>query len=360
MKNRHLVAATALILALWTPAAHAWFFFFIPGSLISKVSDSITGAEGDICVKESAKVGDIITSAAGNNGVIKSTSGTSTRCQNKDLPIRAVVEFTIKFNSRAGIDMPDTFKANELSSLDRYNGWLLKAEDKPRSIGLYIQAIAKKPGDNGGVLAQNNAKAMSNATDDAKVSAEAELDINGIHAYRFVLTAKAKGLFGRSFTYVVTVLDHGDEFVVIKVWSLTSDYEKFQNELIQVASNIKFAPTQGELASAKIAPVGNVAPPDVLEQGNGISTKSDNSMLPPQVVTSAPQLAEPPSIAPSLPAPKIATSVSAAILTPTQPESGANSTAIAEKLRTLDQLRKEKLISEKDYEAKKQELLKSF
>ena len=64
------------------------WFIYIPGSAVSSVSDSFTGAEGDHCVREASQVGDRIR-AAGKVGTIKSLSGTSSRCKNPEFPIRA-------------------------------------------------------------------------------------------------------------------------------------------------------------------------------------------------------------------------------------------------------------------------------
>lgn len=68
------------------------FFLFIPGSLIQKASDGITGAEGDHCVPSSAKVGGRISMPFGGSGEIKSLSGTSVRCSDPQRPIRARIE----------------------------------------------------------------------------------------------------------------------------------------------------------------------------------------------------------------------------------------------------------------------------
>lgn len=67
------------------------FFVFIPGSLIAKASDGLTGAEGEHCVSRSAKVGDKIRTPDGKVYTVQSLSGTSSRCTNADIPIRAAL-----------------------------------------------------------------------------------------------------------------------------------------------------------------------------------------------------------------------------------------------------------------------------
>ena len=77
------VALTASLQGCW--------FVFIPGSVIDKVSDTFSGAEGSNCVGQSAKVGDKIRSPNGDVGTIKSLSGTSVRCKEPQFPIRALL-----------------------------------------------------------------------------------------------------------------------------------------------------------------------------------------------------------------------------------------------------------------------------
>src|SRR5690349_21588412 len=107
MKRVHLVIAAALLCA--TTQANAWFFFFLPGSVTSKIGDAITGAEGENCVKAIAKVGDVLTSPSGNTATIKTLSGTSSRCRDPNLPIRALLTFNYSFSSKAGMDVPEGF-----------------------------------------------------------------------------------------------------------------------------------------------------------------------------------------------------------------------------------------------------------
>ena len=69
------------------------FFIWIPGSLIQKVSDGITGAKGEHCVGRSAQVGDKVSIYGVGLGTVKSLSGESVRCTNPVNPIRAELEF---------------------------------------------------------------------------------------------------------------------------------------------------------------------------------------------------------------------------------------------------------------------------
>jgi hypothetical protein len=87
MRVVRLLAAAPALLAL-----QGCFFFFIPGGLISKASDKITGAKGAHCVHKNAKVGDIITLPGNGRGRVVSLSGESMGCRNENHPIRAELD----------------------------------------------------------------------------------------------------------------------------------------------------------------------------------------------------------------------------------------------------------------------------
>ena len=91
--NKALFAfAFASCLSLTVAPAHAWFFFWLPGSVTGAISDKLTGSEGDHCVSATTAVGDRISLPGGGSAVVKSLSGTSVRCQDTSRPIRALLD----------------------------------------------------------------------------------------------------------------------------------------------------------------------------------------------------------------------------------------------------------------------------
>lgn len=82
----------ALAVVAATTQLAGCFFVFIPGSLIQKVSDGFTGAEGEHCVSSVAKIGDRIRTPSGATYTVRSLSGTSSRCNDPGLPIRAALD----------------------------------------------------------------------------------------------------------------------------------------------------------------------------------------------------------------------------------------------------------------------------
>ena len=83
-----------LFVLLMIPLLSGCWFIYIPGSVTSSITDSITGAEGSHCVSERTRVGDKFR-IAGPTGhatwVVKSLSGTSVRCTDPLRPVRALI-----------------------------------------------------------------------------------------------------------------------------------------------------------------------------------------------------------------------------------------------------------------------------
>lgn len=68
------------------------FFFYIPGSAISAIGDTLTGSFGNACIKTYANVGDKVKMPNGM-ATITRISGSSSRCQDPSLPMRAEVTY---------------------------------------------------------------------------------------------------------------------------------------------------------------------------------------------------------------------------------------------------------------------------
>jgi hypothetical protein len=77
------------VLALCSQLAGC-FVFFVPGSVVGKVGDMFTGDKGEHCVSRATKVGDRVKDPFSDKQYsVVSLSGTSGRCTNSDIPIRA-------------------------------------------------------------------------------------------------------------------------------------------------------------------------------------------------------------------------------------------------------------------------------
>lgn len=93
------IALSAGLLAAHT-AANAWFFFIIPTGAIQ------SAIQGDHCVPATAQVGDRITTQ-GRDWIVKSTSGTSSRCAHTpQWPVIAKLEPITDAEQQAAAEKP--------------------------------------------------------------------------------------------------------------------------------------------------------------------------------------------------------------------------------------------------------------
>lgn len=336
--NRRLLWPLAVVLAVASSNANAFFFFFIPGGVVNKIGDAFTGAEGDNCVKDTTRVGDVITSPAGNKATVKSLSGTSSRCQNPALPIRALLVFDHTFSSKAGIDVPEGYEPETLTDMQRFEGGLLKAENWKTKAGFYISTAKRAPTSDMSMFARNIAGRMSTLMDDAVNSNDETIQVNGLNALRFEVRGKNKGIFGRKLLYVVTIIESDHELLVINAWSPD---EADKASLQQLAFRVTgLTPVVAEAPPAAAPPASAQAQETAVVPMTAASAVVPAATAPAPVPVAAPVIAPEPAVQPAPVAPAVE--------------------SVANRLRELDKLRKEGLITQTEFEQKKKSLLKEL
>ncbi|MDR3483208.1 MAG: SHOCT domain-containing protein [Burkholderiaceae bacterium] len=344
---RHLAIVLIVAGLTFSNTAYAFFFFFIPGSAARSIADSITGAKGNICVKEGTQVGQILSSGNGNTAKVLSLSGTSSICPNPAQPIRAELEFTYNFSSKAGIDLSDDFKPSTLTDLEMFNGLLLKAISKnTKNHGIQISATTKKANLDIETMANNLERVSLNnqKLKDVSSARSEKLTINGMPAVRFEISGTLSGIFGQRVTYQYTVIEGDKEVVVVNVYAPVDYMELNRSELQKIAEQVSGLHSTEGVASTQVAPV---SPPPVA------SSRTDSTQ-------SASVPGEPNPIArdQSPPSPISTSSVSSTSSTPrvaVVPED--KTVSVKQRLQTLNTLLKDGLITQSEFNAKKQEIL---
>ncbi|WP_152555801.1 SHOCT domain-containing protein [Ferriphaselus sp. R-1] len=315
-------------LMLIPSSANAWFFFFLPSSVTNKISDAITSAEGENCVGSNAKIGDAIRLSTGAVGIIKSLSGTSVRCAQPEYPIRASLDFSAPaFTSKAHIDLPEGWKPTSITEQQKRNGWMLMADNASSNSGLAFGAIRRESVSDMKKLAEDYRQGSISAIAEAQYSEIEQISVNGLKAWRYEVTGKNKfgaGVSGKKFTYLTTLIEGGEEVILVRSWTVTSGYEKQKVSFILLAESIQ-----------------GITPPGIEESkvpSHGITEQTP--VVLPHVVSEYPNQAIQESSQPKQILP--------------QKESAAT------RLKELKALYKEGLISQKDFEVKKQDILKSM
>lgn len=361
--SRRILAmlGTASLLGLLPVHAHAWFFF-IPGSVTSAIADKLSGAEGENCVAESVKVGDTVVSSSGNTGIVRSLSGTTSRCANKSLPVRALVDLTYTYKATATLELPAGFVAGPISSVQRWDGISLRAENRTNQTGVILLSRKRTPRFDATAAAHQYSESMSRTLDDVKIENQETPIVEGLKTIRYELTGKTRAGLGRAFTYLVTVFEGEEEVAIVSAYAGQGDFAGEREALKKVAAGIRGIAVMASpavdaakdaatvTAPAVVAPPVAATPPTPQAAGSSMPTDftpSTGKVVPATALqTDAPTPSAP---SPSAPA-------------PSSPVAGATATpsAIGSKLRELESLRREGILSQGEFDAKKAELLKAF
>ncbi len=241
-----MLAVMALAWPLCAVSGGTIFVPFVPRGVIQNISDAITGEQGNGCVTESQKVGDVITFAPGNTATITAISGKSSYCKLPQTPVRATLEYKLTLHSDAGILLPDGFKVLEPQQWQRLVGIVVHAEDSNRGIELFVSAKPLTDKFLGQASAERTSIAMASNMEGAERSEVTVLEINGTQAYRFTVSGKLKTTFASHKTSLVTIVQSGQEIVTVNAISKTSDFKDNQEIMIGLAQNVKSGATVPE------------------------------------------------------------------------------------------------------------------
>jgi hypothetical protein len=310
----HVLALAAGALLLHS-TAHAWFFF-LPGSLFA--------GKGDTCVAESAKVGDTI-NKNGSAFVVKAISGKSSRCSNSDHPILVEVEARPQDNNvtQARIDIPDGWVQQPVTDSLKTGGVVMYATNKTLDAGLQL-ATWKRAGitDVGDFVASRKALQTSRLKESEQFPTT-RLIVSGLPAWRYELRGRAPN--GIDIKYTATIVESEQEIVGVLAWTTAAGFEQTRERLVSIADSI--------------------------------------AGLVPPVVASSPQQAAAPTLAPKpISVSGVVEATGPADDRPASREqrpSGQGSQA-AQKLRELNSLYKDGVITREEFEGKKKQLLETL
>jgi len=325
MNKKRLISLSALLLALASNSAQAWFFFFLPGSATGAISDAITGSKGNNCVGSTVKVGDTIRLTDGSTGIVKSLSGTSSRCTNSEFPIRALLVpstepnagVTPAFHSNAGIELSEDWEVQTVTDQMKSNHIFFTAFNRKNDVGLQLAAV--KPVGNIDMMnyVERTRTRQANGLVDGRPTEIEQTRVLGMPAWRFEVTGGAPRNPKIRLTFMDTMIDSGTEVLLVTTYASAENFPKQKAMLIGLTDGVR-----GLTAS----------PPPV-----GATQQAPLAIPNPPVVTT------PPSPAAAAPA--------------QTPESQGS---ISTRLEVLNKLYKDGLITEKNFESKKQEILRGL
>lgn len=345
-----LLPVTILLLIFASTDARAWFIF-IPGSVVGKVSDAISGDKGEHCVGKNVKIGDAIRVPSGAILTVRSLSPSS-RCPNAALPIRAHLDSSpsISFRPKASIELPVFWEKKQLTYQQLLDGGVILANNPAIDSGLYISAKKREGTPDMTAVAIDTMAKQSGPFEEPQKSEIKQIAVNGMRAWRYEVTGKAKDLFSKSYTYLTTIIEGEEEIVTLSVWAPVNILEKQRTLFEQLAGTIT-----GISPPPTSSAVDTHVPPDVVNKTDTAQTDYDAPL-----VTSAPSSSTISGGGHS--SVTTETEIHKVPAFPTSPEASSSLSASqpaspAQRLRELNSLLKEGLIDKKEYAEKKRKIL---
>jgi len=223
-----LIKITIASLFLVANTAHAWII--IPTGAIS---DLITGAEGNNCVTNAAKVGDKMPFGNGKVGEIKSLSGTSTRCTNGSQPIRALIQPVDipPVETTFIIQNPVDMQLSSLTDVNRFNNLVTQATKKEPDSGFQVISVKKHTVPDINEYAEKRRAGILLFVLDGKMSPITATKINQIPALQFEVSGAFKN--GTDAKYFVTIMDGQEEVVQVIMWTRIDVYDIEKPEFLR-------------------------------------------------------------------------------------------------------------------------------
>jgi hypothetical protein len=202
----------------------------------------LDNANTESCIASTNKVGDKIRSPIGSSSysIVKSLSGTSSRCQAQTHPILANVETVIGVSPHFQMEIPDDYKAYPITDVDKFNGIVLNAgSGNDGNKWLYVFIRQRETSITPEAIMQATINTATPLFKEAPViKNQEELIINGMKAWRFEMIGATKKLFAPSLTYLNTVLEGDNEYLFIEAYTKTSNYEQDKQSLSSLAYKV--------------------------------------------------------------------------------------------------------------------------
>lgn len=242
-------------ISFYVNSSMAWFFF-IPGSLTSAISDAITGEEGYHCVSRTTQVGDRIQTGSGP-GIVKSLSGESSRCAtNLNKPIRALLipaeglpatvakgadpkpPAATKASSNAQLELSDDWQQRPLQAGQDPKVIVLFAVNKTTNTALTLGTIKRSELGDVAVFAKTRQVGLAGNLNDAKLGSIESITVGQLPAWRYTVTGNSKRGNQSSWTYMVTIYEGRDEVIIVNTWTTSANFELQQAEMHKIENGL--------------------------------------------------------------------------------------------------------------------------
>jgi hypothetical protein len=211
------------------------FFFYVPGSVTGKISDAVTGSEGENCVTTTAKVGDKISLPGGSIGTITSLSGTSSRCGDAALPIRAKIvpdapgaspvvanAAPVPDKDKIAFTTPTGYTANTLTAAQKAANTIAVLVNHTLDVGVAVIAEARSGITDTKDYAQTKQGAQMSRLSDSVRGDFSSITVSGRPAFQYEVTGTVSG---KRLIYLTVVIEGQEQIVTVNSWCLAVNYD---------------------------------------------------------------------------------------------------------------------------------------
>jgi hypothetical protein len=239
------------------------------GVIVTVIPGSSQQARKDqVCVSETAKIGDSFRNASGDLLTIKALSGKSAMCHKPDLRILASVEFSesTRFQSALTIELPEGSAQLDLTEKEKFDGMRMRLHNKTLSLGIKVQSWERQRNGRFDLKAFADKTRKSQAAGLTVAQTEIEsLTVNGAPALRWEMETKPWSPIAMHATWITTVLAGDSEIVLVDIWGPTKSVTPTREKIRAVGESVvwqgKDATQSPAAMPPAVAPTAPAAPP---------------------------------------------------------------------------------------------------
>jgi hypothetical protein len=212
------------------------------GVIVTVIPGSSQQARKDqVCVSETAKIGDSFRNASGDLLTIKALIGKSGMCHKPDLRILASVEFSEskRFQSALTIELPEGSAQLDLTEKDKFDGMRMRLVNKTLSLSIKVQSWERLPNGQFDLEAFADAKRKAQAAGLTVAQTEIEsLTVHGAPALRWEMETKPWSPIAAHATWITTVLAGDSEIVLVDIFGLTKSVTPAREKILAVGESV--------------------------------------------------------------------------------------------------------------------------
>lgn len=228
-----IIIALGLVAGVAAAAGHG-------GGVIVSLIPGEKPRKDQICVTDTAKVGDSFKNASGDLLTIKALSGFSLMCHKSGVRILASVEFSEsdRFKSALTIELPEGFVQRDPTEKEKFDGTRMRLLDKTASLYIRVESWERHEPFDLKAFADGRRKQLQTTGIDVAQTDIESLSVHGAPAFRWETETKPWSPFVAHITEITTVLEGDAEIVLVKVYGPTKSVEQAREKVLAIGESV--------------------------------------------------------------------------------------------------------------------------